>query len=103
MRTNTDYRVLGPRDLGSSSGLRAIQHPGERNRLPHMLQPAHPGHEALDAHAESGVRNAAVLPKVEIPFKRLARKVVFLKALQQHIQVVDALASTDDLAIALRR
>ena len=43
-----------------------------------MFDPGHPGGAAFDAHAETGVRDAAVAAKVEIPFEcRLIEAVVF--------------------------
>jgi hypothetical protein len=41
-----------------------------------VLDPAHPGSAALDAHDEAGVRDAAEAAKVEIPFERFAWKIV---------------------------
>ena len=82
---------------------RPIQHARERDGFANVLQPAHPRDEALDAHAESGVRNGAVLAQVEVPVERFARQIVFVQALQQQIQIVNALPAADDFAVAFGR
>src|SRR5271170_3785987 len=66
-----------------------------------MLQSAHPRYEALHAHAESGVRYRAELTQIDVPVESLAWKLMFVQALQQQIQVVDALAAADDFAVSL--
>ena len=68
-----------------------------------MLEAADPADAALDAHAESAVRHGAEAAQVEIPLERFLRQVVFLDALQQQIEIVEALAAADDLAVAFRR
>jgi hypothetical protein len=68
-----------------------------------VLEAADPADAALDAHAESAVRHGAETAKVEIPLERFLRQVVFLDALQQEVEVVEALAAADDLAVAFRR
>ena len=45
----------------------------------------------------------AVPAQIEIPVERLTRQVVFFQALQQQIQIVDALAAADDFAVAFGR
>src|SRR5262245_2935192 len=42
----------------------SVQRPRVRDGLAEMGQPRHPGHEALDAHAETAVRIGAVLAHV---------------------------------------
>src|SRR5208282_4695694 len=49
--------------------IQPMQHAREGNRLAHVLQSADPGDRALDAHAEAGVRNAAVFAEIEIPLE----------------------------------
>ena len=61
----------------------AVQHARKWNRLPHVIEGAHPGHHALDAHAEARVRHAAVAAQVEIPLERLARQLVLIDARAQ--------------------
>src|SRR5664280_3059136 len=68
-----------------------------------MLQSAYPGHGALDAHAESRVRNAAELAQVEIPLEGLFRQFVLVNALQQQIVGPNALRAADDFPVTLRR
>src|SRR5947207_2847036 len=82
---------------------RAIEHPGERDGLADVFDAAHPGHETLDAHAEAGVRDAAEFSKIDVPVESLAGEVVLFQPLEQQIQIMDALASADDLAVALGR
>ena len=55
-----------------------IQHPRKRNSLADVFDAGHPGGAAFDAHAEAGVRDAAVAAEVEVPFEgRLVEAVVF--------------------------
>ena len=68
-----------------------------------MLEPADPRDDALDAHAEAAVRDAAEPAQIEVPLERLARELVLLDAAEQQVVVVDALAAADDLAVALGR
>ena len=68
-----------------------------------MVEAADPGHDALDAHAEAGVRHAAEAAQVEIPLERFARQLVLLDALQQQVVVLEALAAADDFAVAFGR
>jgi uncharacterized damage-inducible protein DinB len=41
-----------PTHLFPASRIHPVQRPRKRNRLPHMIQPAHPRHHALNPHAE---------------------------------------------------
>jgi hypothetical protein len=41
-----------------------MQHPREWNRFSHVFQSADPRHGSLDAHAEAGMRNAAVFAEI---------------------------------------
>src|ERR1700723_595181 len=81
----------------------AIQHSRKRDCFANMLQPAHPRHETLDAHPESRVRYAAELAQIHVPVERFARQVMFFQALQQQVQIVDALAAANDFAVAFGR
>ena len=62
---------IGPQDDSSplmrvarphpnSSGINPMQHPGERYRLPHVLETADPRHGTLDSHSETGVGDPTV-------------------------------------------
>src|SRR5436305_14813090 len=88
---------------GFTLGIDLVQHPGVRDGLAQVRQPGHPGHEALDAHAEAAVREGPVLADVEVPLEGLDRQVVLLDALQQEIGIMDALAAADDLAVPFGR
>src|SRR5436190_20122138 len=68
-----------------------------------MIELADPRDDALDAHAESAVRDGPVSTEIEVPLERFLRQIVLLDALQQQIQVRETLASADDLAIPLGR
>ena len=50
-----------------------------------MLQPADPGHHALDAHTEARVRNRAVPAQIQIPLEGFERQVVLLDPLLQKL------------------
>ena len=67
-----------------------------------MLQTAHPRDETFDAHAKAGVRNRAVFAQIQVPFEGFARKLVFFQALQQQVQIMDALPTADNFAIPFR-
>ena len=45
----------------------------------------------------------AVAAQVEIPLERFLRQVVLLDALQQQVEIGEALAAADDFAVAFRR
>jgi hypothetical protein len=49
------------------------------------------------------VRHGAVAAQVEVPLEGLLRQLVLLDALEQQVEVVEALAAADDLAVAFRR
>src|SRR5262245_31096642 len=83
------------------SGVETGQRAGIGDRLAQVVDAGNPGHEALDPHAEAGVRHAAVAAHVEIPLEGFHGKLVLPDALQEEIVVVDALAAADDLAVAL--
>src|SRR5260370_18886466 len=95
-------------DSGKSAELpalriHAINHAREGDDLANVLGAANPGDGALEAHSEAGVGNAAVAAQVEIPLERFFGQVVLMKAFQEQIVVVNALAATDDFAVAFRR
>src|ERR1035437_9049555 len=83
--------------------IQPVQRTREGNGLAHVLQSAYPGHGALDAHAESGVRNPAELAQVEIPLEGLFRQFVLMNALQQQIVGPNALRAADDFPVTLGR
>ena len=91
------------RNQFSFTGIHPVQHPRIRNRFAQVVEAADPGHDALDAHAEAGVRDAAEAAQVEVPLERFVRQLVLLDALQQQVVVVEALAAADDLAVAFGR
>ena len=64
------------RPPAGDSGVDLVEHPRVGDGLAHVRQAAHPGDEALDAHAEAAVREGAVLAHVEVPLERLDRQVV---------------------------
>ena len=84
-------------------GLGAIDHSWERDGFADVLQAAHPGDETLDAHAEAGVRDRAVFAQIQVPLERFARQFVLFQALEQQVQIVDALAAADDFAVTFGR
>src|SRR5436305_6649693 len=85
---------------GFTLGIDLVQHPGVRDGLAQVRQPGHPGHEALDPHAEAAVREGAVLADVEVPLEGFDRQVVLADLFEQEVVVVDALAAADDLTVA---
>ena len=56
-----------------------------------MLQTAHPGHHAFNAHAEAAVHKGTVPPQIKIPTVGFFRQTLFPDAFQQSLQVVLAL------------
>src|SRR5690606_29627784 len=77
-----------------------IQHSWKRDRFADVFDAGHPSGAAFDAHAETGVRNAAVAAKVEIPFEYFLRQVVVLELLFEVFQRRRAFAAADDLTVA---
>ena len=94
---------LKPRTTTHTLRIQPIQHARIGNRLAHVLEPADPRDDALDAHAEAAVRHRAVAAQIEIPLERFLRQVVLLDPLQQQIEIGEALAAADDLAVAFGR
>src|SRR5208337_5332233 len=78
------------------SGVEPVEHTRKRNRLAHVLQSADPGHGSLDAHAEAGVRDAAVLAEIKIPLESFFGQIVLMNALQEQVVGGHALRSADD-------
>src|ERR1041385_4950656 len=68
-----------------------------------MLQAAHPGDEPFHAHPEAAVGHAAELSQIDIPAEGLTRQTVLVDALQQQIQIVNALPATDHFAVTFGR
>src|SRR5450759_4818722 len=84
-------------------GIDPLHRPRIWNGLAKVMDAADPGHEPLEAHPETGVREGAVTANVEIPLVGLFRELVLLQALFEELQIVDALRAADDLAVAFRR
>src|SRR5689334_17579677 len=66
-----------------------------------MVEPADPGDGPLDAKAETGMRDGAVPPEIEIPLERLLREIMLPDPPQEQIIVVLTLAPADDLPVPL--
>src|SRR3954449_7456219 len=62
-----------------------VEHPRIGDGLAQVGETRHPGHEALDPHAEAAVREGAVLADVEVPLEGLNRQAVLLDAPQQQV------------------
>jgi hypothetical protein len=60
------------------SGVNAVEGAGERDGFTDVVEAADPGNGALDPHAESAVRDAAVAAEVEIPLKSFAGELVLV-------------------------
>ena len=65
-----------------------------------MFDAAHPGDGSFDAHAEAGVRDAAVAAEVEVPFEGFLRQVVLDDLLFEKFYRGRAFTAADDLAVA---
>src|SRR5215207_9213498 len=100
MRAARQDQVRARVGFSAASGIDLVEHPRVRDRLAEVRQAGHPGHEALDSHAEAAVRKGAVLPHVEVPLERLDWQVVLVDSREQQVVVVDPLAAADDLAVA---
>src|SRR5216683_1016564 len=83
--------------------LQPVQHPRKRNRLAHMLDPAHPRRAALNSHTEACVRHAAIAPQIQVPFEGFPGQAVRGDLLLEEFDRSRALATADHFAIALRR
>src|SRR5262245_36858245 len=101
--TSPSTRFLGqPRERRPifMSGIDPVEHPRIGDRLAQVLEPTDPADDALDAHAEAAVRDAAVAPEIEVPLEGFLRQLVLVDPLQQQLVVVEALAAADDLPVA---
>src|SRR5947199_706018 len=81
--------------------IHAVNHAREGDDLANVFGAANPGDGTFEAQSETGVRNAAVAPQVEIPLECVFGQAVFAKAPDQHVVVVDTLAAADDFAVTL--
>jgi hypothetical protein len=88
--------------LTLSSGIDAVEKPRKRDSLTDVLDPADPGQGPLHAEAETRVGDAAVFSQVNVPFIRLARKIVLFEPLLEEGEIVNALSSADNLAVTFR-
>src|SRR4030043_1895561 len=77
-----------------------IKETGEGDGFADVLEAANPGYCPFNPHPKTGVRASPEPAQVQVPLVGFAGQVVFLKATLQQGQVVDALASPDDLAVA---
>ena len=68
-----------------------VEHARIRNRLAQVLEATDPGDHALDAHAEAAMRHGAEAAQVEVPLEGFLRQLVFLDAVQQQVELVEAL------------
>src|SRR6266568_9691593 len=99
---NLRVTIGATRQSSMRSRIHPVEHPGIRDRLAQMLEPADPAHHPFDAHAEPAVRDGAIPTQVEIPLEGFLRQVVLLDSRQPQIQIRDAFAAADDFAVALR-
>src|SRR5580704_6496877 len=84
----------------SRSRINAIEHPWEGDDLANVLSPANPCDGALEAQAETGMRHASVAAQIEIPLKRFLGQIVLAEALEERFVTGEALAATNDFAVA---
>src|ERR1700730_13148359 len=96
-----------PRPEGGRAGeqrlrINPVNHAREGNNLAHVLSSANPSHDALESHAETRMRHAAIAAEVQIPLEGFLRQFLFSQSLNEEFIAGDALASADDLAVALR-
>src|SRR5256885_15505449 len=87
----------------SLSGVEPVERARIGDRLAQVMDAGDPGDEALDPHAEAGVRHRAVLADVEIPAERLQGKALVLDSPEEKVVIVDALAAANDFPVPLRR
>src|SRR5688572_3155414 len=90
-------------DGAPDSRPQAIHEPRKCDALADVRRSANPGDGALEAEAESRVREGAVLPKVEVPAVGIHWQPFRLDPLHELVVVVFTLASADDLAVPFRR
>jgi len=58
-----------------------------------VVEAADPGYDSLDAHAEAGVGDRAVLAQIEVPLEGVEGKVMGFDAGLQEVVGVDSLRS----------
>ena len=89
----------------ASAGLRidTVQGAGEGYGFAHVFESAYPGHSALDAHAEAGMRNGAVARRSRYHWKASSGRLCSSMRCLQQIVGGDALRAADDFAVAFRR
>src|SRR5690349_4021113 len=68
--------------------------------LTDVFNAAKSGRDSFHAHAESGMRDGAILTKFQVPLERLFRQSFLLDTGQQHIMIGDTLRAAADLAIS---
>src|SRR5689334_18008659 len=68
-----------------------------------MFEAADPGYDALDAHAETGMRHAAEASQIQVPLERFFRKLVLFDAPDELVIVLETLTTADDFAVSLGR
>src|SRR5581483_1663259 len=81
------------------SRVNPVQHARIRNRLAKVRHSTDPRHTPFNAHTEPGVRERAVLARVEIPLELVDRQPVLVDPFEQQIVIVNALRAADDLAV----
>src|SRR5664279_4771759 len=91
-----------PARMTAGSGTQRPHHARVRNGLAHMRQMADPGHGTLEAHAEAGMGDAAVLADVQVPLVVGAVELVVFDLVQEILEAGCALAAADDFAVAFR-
>src|ERR1700676_616423 len=94
-----------PRPEGGRAGeqrlrINPVNHAREGNNLAHVLSSANPSHDALEPHAEAGMRHAAIAAQIQVPLEGFLRQFLFLQSLDEQFVAGDALAPADDLAVA---
>src|SRR5205809_7936587 len=81
--------------------IHAVNHTREGDDFANVFGAANPGDGAFEAQSKTRVRNAAVAPQVEVPLESFFGQVVLVETFEQQVVIVDALAATDDFAVAL--
>jgi len=69
----------------------------------HVLDAAHPGRAAFDAHAKTGMRHAAITAQIEIPFEGFFRQAVRRDLFSRNSTEVARFAAANYLAVAFGR
>ena len=94
---------LPPRLRGGIRTLRtqAGHHAREGDGFANVREAADPADGALEAEAETRMRNTSVTAQVEEPLVSFHRQIFVLDALDEFVEVVFALCAADDFAAAL--